>query len=288
MASTQQIKSRIKSIKNTKQITKAMELVAASRMRKAQEVVGRSRLFAHAAQELLTRLSQLVNVNQYDLYRVRPIKSRLLIVITSDRGLAGAYNSNLLRSYISELKKDETAKIRSSTICIGRKGANLASRLKEVEVVGAYHGFPDNPHANDLRPIVSTAIDMFVSGQVDAVDVLYTKYNSSLNQEASSLRILPAGFRETELSSDVKLATFEPSVDVVLENATRRLVEVQLLQGLLESVASEHSMRMMAMKNASDNATDLVDDYTLAYNNARQAKITQELAEITGGSEALQ
>ncbi|HWZ65257.1 MAG TPA: F0F1 ATP synthase subunit gamma, partial [Patescibacteria group bacterium] len=105
MASTQQIKSRIKSIKNTKQITKAMELVAASRMRKAQEVVGRSRLFAHAAQELLTRLSQLVNVNQYDLYRVRPIKSRLLIVITSDRGLAGAYNSNLLRSYISELKK---------------------------------------------------------------------------------------------------------------------------------------------------------------------------------------
>lgn len=288
MASTQQIQSRIKSVKNTKQITKAMELVAASRMRRAQEVVQQSRLFSQAARELLTRLSQIVDISQYDLYKVRPIKARLLIIVTSDRGLAGAYNSNVVRMYIDQLKQDASEKHKNYTICIGRKGANLASRLKEVEVVGAYHGFPDNPHANDLRPIINTAIDMFIDGTVDAVDVLYTKYNSSINQEAASLRLLPAGFHETELSANVKLATFEPSTDEVLENATRRLVEVQLLQALLEAVASEHSMRMLAMKNASDNATDLVDDYTLAYNNARQQKITQELAEITGGAEALQ
>lgn len=287
MPSTQQIKSRIKSVKSTRQITKAMELVAASRMRRAQEVVQRSRLFSKAAHELLTRLSQLVNINQYELYRVRPIKSRLLIIITSDRGLKGAYNSNVIRAYVEQLKKDADGKVKSHTLCIGRQGANFVSRLAKAEVVGVYHDFPDHPTVNHLQPIITTAVDMFVEGSIDAVDVIYTQYNSSISQQPISLRLLPAGFHETELSEPVKLATFEPSADEVLANATRRLIEAQLLQTLLESVASEYSMQMLAMKNASDNASDLVDDLTLAFNNARQAAITQELAEITGGAEAL-
>ena len=288
MASTQQIKSRIKSVKNTKQITKAMELVAASRMRRAQEAVQSTRLFSAAARELLTRLRQLVQVNQFDLYQTRPIKARLLIIIASDRGLAGAYNSNVLRNYLAELKKDQQAGVKNYTICIGRQASNFAARLQDVEIVGVYQAFSDKPVANDLQPIINTATELFVARTVDAVDVIFTQYNSSINQTPSNLRLLPAGFYETDVSAPVRLATFEPSADVVLPSATRRLLEVQLLQTVLESVASEHSMRMLAMKSATDNATDLADDLTLAYNNARQAAITQELAEITGGAEALQ
>ena len=287
MASLQQIKSRISSVKSTRQITKAMELVAASRMRRAQELVQRSRQFSLSARELLTRLAQLVHVDQYELYRRRPVSARLLIVITSDRGLAGAYNSNVLRQFVSELKDDVKTSVANRTICIGRQGANFAARLKGVDVVGVYHDLPEQPDSAALLPIITTMLRLFTSGEVDAADVLYTHYNSSLSQEVARLRLLPAGFHDTELTEAVQLASFEPSADEVLEYATRRLLEVQLLQALLDSFASEHSMRMLAMKNATDNASDLADDYTLAYNNARQQKITQELAEITGGAEAL-
>lgn len=287
MASRQQIKGRIKSVKNTKQITKAMELVAASRMRKAQEMVGRTRLFGQLSRELLTRLRQLVNVNDYELFKTRPVKSRLLIVISSDRGLAGAYNSNILRLYLNQLKADDKAGIKNYSIVIGRQAANFTGKLKDVEIVGVYQNFPDQPSANELLPIIGTATELFIEGRVDAVDVLYTKYHSSINQEATLMRLLPAGFEEVEPQSDLRDAEFEPSAEVVLRTAVLRLIEVQLLQALLDSIASEHSMRMLAMKNATDNATDLVDDLTLAYNNARQAAITQELSEITGGAQAL-
>ncbi len=288
MASTQQIKSRIRSVKNTKQITKAMQLVAASRMRRAQEAVAQTRYFSQTARELLTRLRQLVNVAQYELFKARPVKARLLIMITSDRGLAGAYDSNVLKLYLNELKKDEAASIKNFTIAIGRKGSALASRLHNAEMVGVYHNFPPNPDANELRPIIDSAVQMYIEGTIDAVDIIYTHFNSTVSQEAKLLHLLPAGFEEAEVSREIQLATFEPSEEVVLENATLRLIEVQLLQTLLESFASEYSMRMLAMKNATDNATDLVDDLTLEFNNARQAAITQELAEITGGVEAMQ
>lgn len=287
MASTQQIKSRIRSVKNTKQITKAMQLVAASKMRKAQEAASQTRYFSQTARELLTRLRQLINVQQYDLFRPRPIKSRLLLVVTSDTGLAGAYDGNILKLYLGELKKDREAGIKNQTIAIGRKGAAVATRLHDVEVVGAYHNFPNNPSANELQPIVGTAVQLYAEGTIDAVDVIFTHFNSAVSQEAQLLHLLPAGFEETEVTEQINLAVFEPSEEAVLQNATLRLIEAQLLQALLESFASEHSMRMMAMKNATDNATELVDDLTLLFNNARQAAITQELAEITGGAEAM-
>ncbi|MGH7196346.1 MAG: ATP synthase F1 subunit gamma [Candidatus Saccharimonadales bacterium] len=287
MANTTAIKRRIGSVKNTRQITKAMELVAASRMRKAQEATLKSRLFSQMARELLTRLSQLTDIKQYELFAERPVKARLIVVITSDRGLAGAYNSNSLKKYLGELKKDGDEKVKNYTICVGQKAAHLVAKLKDTEVVGVYRDFPDEPSANDLQPIVGTALEMFIDGRVDAVDVIYTHYFSSIRQEPTVQRLLPAGFSEAPVSPELRLATFEPSAEAVLENATRRLIEVQLLQALLESIASEHSMRMLAMKNATDNANELVDDLTLEYNNARQASITQELAEITGGAEAL-
>ena len=287
MASTQQIKSRISSVKNTKQITKAMQLVAASKMRKAQEAVNQTRYFSRTARELLTRLRQLINVEQYDLYRTRPVKARLVILISSDRGLAGAYDGNVLKQYITELKKDQAAGVKNYTIAIGRKGANLAARLHDVEVVGVYHDFPASPDANELQPIVTAAVQMYIEQTIDAVDVIYTDFKSTVSQQVQTTRLLPAGFEEEQVTEQVRLAEFEPSEEAVLENATLRLIEAQLLQALLESFASEESMRMLAMKNATDNATELVDDLTLVFNNARQAAITQELAEITGGAEAM-
>lgn len=287
MASTQQIKSRTKSVKNIKQITKAMEMVAASRMRRAQEATTRTSLYAQMARELLTRLSQLTDVKDDPLFAKRPVKNRLIVLITSDRGLAGAYDSNMLKLYSNELKKDQASKTGTRTLCIGRKGANFAARVKDVQVVGVYHDFPDQPSANELRPIMDTAVQMFITGEIDAVDVIFTDYINSLKQDPQMQRILPAGFEETEVSQAVSSADFEPSAEVVLQNAAMRLIEVQLFQAMLDAKASEYSMRMIAMRNATDNATNLIDDLTLEYNNARQAAITQELAEITGGAEAM-
>jgi len=287
MASRQQIKSRIKSVKNTKQITKAMQLVAASRMRRAQELAQRTRRFALAARELLTSLRTQVEVESYALFASRPIKARLLIAVTSDRGLAGAYNSNILKSYISALQEDEKAHVKNYSILIGRQAATFAARLKQVEAVGVYQEFPDQPTANDVQPIIAKAIELFMDQTIDAVDVIYTHYLTSVSQEVRTLRLLPAGFEETPVQHSLQQSDFEPSAKVVLRTAAKRLIEVQLLQALLEAFASEHSMRMLAMKNATDNASELAGDLTLAYNNARQAAITQELAEITGGAEAL-
>lgn len=287
MASTQQIKSRIGSVKNTKQITKAMQLVAASKMRKAQEAASSTRYFSKTARELLTRLRQLVDIKQYALFRARPVKARLIIMITSDRGLAGAYDANVLKTYLAQLKKDKADGVKNYTIVIGRKGSTLVSRLDGVETVGVYHDFPTDPDANELQPIVSAAVQMYIEETIDAVDVIYTKFNSTVSQEVATLHLLPAGFEEEQVDEQIRLAEFEPNESAVLENATLRLIESQLLQTMLESFASEYSMRMLAMKNATDNATDLVEDLTLAFNNARQAAITQELAEITGGAEAM-
>ena len=287
MANTIAIKQRIGSVKNTRQITKAMELVAASRMRKAQEAAQRSRLYNQTARELLTRLAQITDIAQHPLFLRREIKARLLVIITSDRGLAGAYNSGVLKKYLAEVKADQKNGVKSYTITIGQKASHFVAKLKDTEAVGSYRNMPDDLTANDLQPILATAIRVFQGGTVDAVDVLYTHYHSSIRQEPTLQHLFPAGFTTAPVSPELRLAEFEPSVTEVLSHVTKRLVEVQLWQSMLESMASEHSMRMLAMKNATDNATDIVDDLTLAFNNARQAAITQELAEITGGAEAM-
>lgn len=287
MANTIAIKRRIGSVKNTRQITKAMELVAASRMRKSQEAATRSRLYNQMARELLTRLAQVTDVQGSPLFVKRQITTRLLVIVTSDRGLAGAYNSNALKTYVAELKKDRANGVKSYTICIGQKAAQLVAKIKDTEVVGVYRHLPEPLSANDLQPILATAESMYTEKKVDAVDVIYTHYHSSINQQPALLHLLPAGFSEAQVNAELKLAEFEPNAETVLQHTARRLIDSQLWQALLESAASEHSMRMLAMKNATDNATDIVDDLTLLYNNARQGKITQELAEITGGAEAL-
>lgn len=279
------LKHRIKSVKNTRQITKAMQLVSASKMRRAQEYALRSRDYREAATELMQRLGAIDEVTKTPLFAKREVKNRLYVVITSNSGLAGAYNANILKKLGQALQQDKTDKVKSHVITLGNKGAQFIRRVEGVALQAAYPAYGDRPTANDVRPLLNTIIEQYKDGTVDDVQVLYTEFKSNLVQEATALQLLPA----TPLKAEnvKRIATFEPDLETVVEQVTTRLVEAQVWQAVLESLASEHSMRMIAMKNATDNAGELIDDYTLELNTARQAGITQELAEITGGAEAL-
>jgi len=287
VANTIVLKRRIGSVKNTKQITKAMELVAASKMRRAQEFAQHGRAYREAAYSLLTRLSAITEVNDHPLFVKRDIKTRLYVVITSNRGLAGSYNSNVIRLLAKAIVEDSKTGVKSQVVAIGKQAAQFARRLEGVDLVAAYDGFGDQPTSNDVRPLLSSLSGMYADKKVDDVQLIYTEFKTNIVQIAKSLSLLPARFEAIENVDSLAQVTFEPSVAEVLDSVTERLLEVQLWQALLESLASEHSMRMMAMKSATDNASDLIDDLTLAFNTARQSAITQELAEITGGAEAM-
>jgi F-type H+-transporting ATPase subunit gamma len=297
MANTQALKRRITSVKNTKQITKAMELVAASKMRRAQEAALKTRAYRNTAREILARLQQLKRANKSPYFAKRAVKTRLYIVMSSNRGLAGAYNSNVLRLFNKQLQRDEAESVSSKAIIIGKKAAQFAARIESLELVGVYTDFPDRPTQADIQPLLSSAYELFTNESVDEVEVIYTDYKSSIVQVATVQQLLPAAIRDDETHevvqktdrfiSDINDVVFEPSPEIVLERIVPKLVEAQLMQSVLEAIASEQSMRMMAMKNASDNASDLIDDLTLAFNGARQAGITQELAEIAGGAAAV-
>lgn len=288
MASRQQLKQRIGSVKNTKQITRAMQLVAASKFRRAQDAAVGPSAYAQLAREILTRLRQLAaDESELRLFTDRPVKRRLLVVITSNLGLAGAYDSNVIRELITTAKTDRDTGIATSVICIGRKAAHASARINGVEVEAVYDSLPDKPSADQLRPILTSVIAQYADEQVDAVDIIYTHFVSAVVQQVQHKKLLPAGFEEVELSTELEHADIEPSAEILLRAATLQLLEAQIYQAFLDAIASEHSMRMLAMKNATDNASDLIDDLTLVFNNARQAAITQELAEITGGAEAM-
>jgi len=286
MASTIVLKRRIGSIKNTRQITKAMQLVSASKLRRAQEYAQASRAYADLANELLTRLSGVDEVARQPLFTQRPVKTRLYVLFTSNSGLAGAYNANVLKQLTNAVKADQAAKVRSQVIAIGSRGAQFVRRIRGVDLQATYPGFGDHPTANDLRPVLNTILEQYRDQTVDEVRILFTEFKSTVVQEAHSKQLLPAQPVGTQQTA-ATISNFEPDIETVIDQVAARLIEAQIWQAVLESLASEHAMRMVAMKNATDNAKELIDDYTLELNTARQAAITQELAEITGGAEAL-
>jgi len=287
MASTRQIKSRIRSVRSNRQITKAMELVAASKLRKAQERTIATRKFTDAAIEVLNALSATTDVARSPLYEVRPIKSRIVIVITSDRGLAGAYNANALKLLTKQLREDDAAKVNTDVITIGRKGSSFVAKLRDVEATGSYN-VGEDVLVDEVRPILLSVIEQFKAGDVDSVEVISTKFVNSFTQTAEITNLLPAGTKDIEgMEKPRSDMLFEPSPEEVLDYATTRLVEAHLYQAILDARASEHAMRRVAMKNASDNAGEIVDDLTLEMNKVRQAAITQELSEISAGVEAM-
>lgn len=290
MASMITLKRRINSIRSTKQITKAMQMVSASKLRRAQDYASQSREYQNLAYQMLGNLAVITELRKEPLFATRKITSKLYVVITSNSGLAGAYNNNVLKAFNKSLKIDQQNSTRSQVIMIGNKGAQFVRRLKDVELLAVYNSFKDQPSANDIRPILNTIMKMFKEQQVDQVELYYTFSRTNIAQETKVLQLLPVTKEETLLSPDKNyqvITNFEPNIETIIDQIVTRLVEAQLWQALLESLAAEHAMRMIAMKNATDNANDLIEDYTLEFNTARQAGITQEIAEITGGSEAM-
>jgi F-type H+-transporting ATPase subunit gamma len=222
------------------------------------------------------------------LFQKREIKKRILIVITSDRGLAGAYNANVLKLMTRMVREDDDAGVSTAVVTIGRKASQFVAKLENVEEDGAYQ-IEENVTVESLRPILNSIVGMFRRGEVDAVDVIATRFVNSFTQTAEAVRLLPAGIEpgtddDSAMTQDI---VFEPSAQEVLDYVAVRLVEAKLYQAALDAKASEHAMRRVAMKNASDNAGEIVDDLTLEMNKVRQAAITQELAEISSGAEAM-
>lgn len=295
MAKIQQVRRRIKSVRNINQITKAMEMVSASKLRRAQDAALSARMYSVAAREALAYLRLLAKKSDHDLFAKRRVKNRLIIMFSSDRGLAGAYNSNVFKALVELMKSDRAASpaIQDKIIVIGGKGADFTAKLKaELEIVGVYRNWPLHPTTVDLQPIVRTSLDLFRRRAVDAVTVLFTDFISIVKQRSITrdvLPISPADILPPEAAQNNRLSNtlFEPSPAAVLTYIVPRFIETQIFQANLEAIASEQAMRMVAMKNASDNAKDLISDLTLEYNGARQAAITQELAEITTGAQAI-
>ncbi len=282
MASTLEIRRRLRSIKSTAKITKAMELVAASKLRKAQESAERSRAFAETLRGITDSISAAGRSIKHPLLKTRPINRALVIVVTSDKGLAGSFNLNILRETVNYLK---SAPKEVSFITIGRRGQGSILRLGH-KIIGAYTDFPAYPTFIDIAPISKTIIEEYTAERIDQVVLISTRFQSAISQMAEKRRLLPLALTAAE-KDKAGLPLFEPEESGVLDALLPKIIEEQLYQAVLESSASEHAARMVAMRNATDAAKEIIDDLTLTYNSIRQATITRELTEIVGGAEAL-
>ena len=296
MATLREIKRRIRGVKNIAQVTRALEAVSASRVRRAQAQVLATRPYAQQAWEVLTSLALQAGAgaNIHPLLARRPVKAAGLIVITSDRGLCGPYNINVMRQAL-EFIRDRQSPVQ--VISVGRKGRELLVRSGQ-NVVAEFSNLSSAPSVLEISPIGRVAVDDFLAGRIDEVYVAYTDFINTLQQRATLKRLLPleiegermmseytAGAQEGRLARREYL--YEPSRQALLNTLIPRFIEMQVYQAIVESLASEHSARMVAMRNATDSARDLVGQLTLTYNKARQQSITSELLDIAGGAEAL-
>ena len=292
-AQTRTIRRRIKSVTNTRKITKAMELVAASKMRKAMQSVLGTRPYAQLAWNAILSIAAKIDTSLHPLLRERKeIKKVLLILITSDRGLAGGFNTNIIRKTMEQIRTIGSS-VEIQTICIGKRGADAMKRANQ-SILASFTEITNNTKFEEVLPIGRMVIHEFTNGDFDRVLIAYTDFISAITQKPIILELLPLGLdsqsiQENESSiASVSEYTFEPSPRAVLDRILPRLVETMLYQAVLESAASEHSSRMMAMRSASDAAGDMIGNLTFAYNQARQAGITQEIAEISSGKAALE
>jgi F-type H+-transporting ATPase subunit gamma len=300
MPSLREVRNRIKSVKNIGQITRALEAVSASRVRKAQARVLASRAYAEKAWEILLNIQAATKGGggMHPLLTERETVNTIMIVlITSDRGLAGAFNTNIIR--VAQRFGERFGKP-VKYVTVGRKGRDALVRARE-NVIAEFSNLPEDLKISDLSPVSRLAQDAFLSGEVDDVFIAYTDFVNTLTQRPAVLGWLPLVPHEIdnavggEFIKAVPKVTggkqdyeYEPSPEAILDEIVPRFTELQLYQALLESRASEHSARMVAMRNASDNAAQLASDLTLVYNKARQATITAEILDIVGGAEALQ
>jgi len=293
MASVQDIKRRIRSVRNTRKITRAMELVAAAKLRRAQARIEAMRPYADRMTELMAGTARAsTSLRQFPLLQRRDVGTALIIPLTGDRGLAGAFNAQVLREAFAVERRLRADGVQTRFGVSGKKGASTL-RFRRYDVERAWTGFSDRPEYHDAQAIAHHAAELYANGDVDSVRIVYNHFESALVQRVVDAEILPIPEKALEREGDEREAAlrgdfiYEPEPEQILERLLPVYVETEIYRALLESAASEQGARMTAMRNASKNAGELIDTLTLQMNRARQAEITQEILEVVAGADAL-
>src|SRR6266516_5793856 len=296
MPSTREIRRRIKSVKNIAQVTRTMQMVASSKMRRAQERVHQSRPYSEQLRELVSRLARVTGEDvgeEIALLKQRPVRRIGFVVITPDRGLSGALPSNINRKTAATALEEQRRFAEQGErpavdyVVVGRKGRDFILR-NNFHMLAEFTDYGDKPSLLDATAIAQVAMDSFLKGEVDVVYLVYAKFINTVTQQPVAIQLLPVQ-PPTEQGEEISPVEYiyEPNAESIYQALLPRYVDVQVYQALLEAVASEQSARMVAMKNATDNANELIQDLTLTYNKARQATITTEILEVVSGAEAL-
>ena len=287
MAGAKEIRTKIRSVQNTQKITRAMEMVAASKMRKAQERMRQARPYAEKMRQVIAHVGAANTEYKHPFLVTREEVKRVgFVIVSSDRGLCGGLNNNLFRTVLREFDGWRTDGVESDFCVIGNKGGVFFRRLG-VNLLASTSQASDNPAIDSLIGTVKVILDAYVEGRVDRVFFVYNQFVNSMTQRPVVERLLPRAPSEEEEVKHYWDYLYEPDAKDVLDQLLTRYVESLVYQGVVENIASEQAARMVAMKAASDNAGGLIDDLQLQYNKARQASITQELSEIVGGAAAL-
>lgn len=286
MASLRDIKSKITSTKKTSQITKAMQMVSASKLNRAEENAKAYVPYMSKIQEVVGAIASGTSDSGHPMLTSRPVKKTAYLVITADRGLAGAYNSNVIRAVANAIAERHSSNEEYVIFAIGRMGRDFFLK-RGSNVIGEVVGLPDQPAFADIKEVARKAVGMFTDGTYDELYMYYNHFVSAISSEVTEKKVLPL----TDIAVETGVTAsyeFEPSPEAILEVLLPQYAESLIFGALLDGKASEHASRMSAMKSATDNAADMISSLTLVYNRARQAAITQEITEIVGGASALE
>ena len=287
MASGREIKTKIKSTQNMRKVTRALEMVSASKIRKAQDLMKASRPYARMMRRVIAHVAQANTDFKHPFLIERDNVARVaFIVISTDRGLCGGLNSNLFRKLLAEIRGWQDKGVEVDVVTIGQKASVFFRRIK-VEMLASVTHLGDVPHVEQLVGVIKVMLDAYTAGSLDKVFLVYNGFVNTMTQRASFDQLLPLPASDATIASHDWDYIYEPDAQVVLEHVLTRYIESLVYQAVLENVASEHAARMVAMKSASDNATKLIGTLQLIYNKARQAAITQEISEIVGGAAAV-
>ena len=288
MAAGKEIRGKIKSVENTKKITKAMEMVAASKMRKAQDRMRAARPYAEKVRQITGNLSRANPEYTHAFMKVNDAKTAGFVVVTTDKGLCGGMNTNVLRALTTQLKDLQAKGIGAEAVAIGNKGLGFLNRIN-AKVVSSATGLGDTPHLDKLIGPVKSLLDAYTEGRINAVYLCYTRFINTMKQEAVTEQLLPlnAGTLQDGAGGRDWDYIYDPDAPAVIDELLLRYVEAQVYQAVAENMASEQSARMVAMKAATDNAGSVIGELKLVYNKTRQAAITKELSEIVAGAAAV-
>ncbi len=287
MAGGREIKTKIKSVQNTRKVTRALEMVSASKIRKAQDRMKASRPYARAMKQVIGHLAQANSEFQHPyLVERKDIKRVGYVIVSSDRGLAGGLNNNLFRKLLGEIRNWQQQGVEVDVVTIGQKATVFFRRIK-VDMLASVTHLGDIPHVDQLVGVIKVMLDAYSSGKVDKVFLVYNDFVNTMTQRAAFDQLLPLPASDTAVARHDWDYLYEPDAQTVLEHVLTRYIESLVYQAVMENVASEHAARMVAMKAASDNATKMIGSLNLIYNKARQAAITQEISEIVGGAAAV-